>query len=89
MLIDTLGITDGKRGGIDETDPGAGTIATLQVGQQRQQHSGNEGDKAGIADQMRKVLGEMHLHMFGVIRFEGALVRLVKVDQNGHHLTGT
>jgi hypothetical protein len=38
---------------------------------------------------MRKFLAQMHLDMFRVIGFEGALVRLVKMHEHGHHLTGT
>lgn len=28
----------------------------------------------------------MHLNIFSVIRFERPIVRLVKMDENGHHL---
>ncbi len=47
MLTDALGITDFQRGGIDETDAGAGAIAALQVGQQRHQHPGMSATKRG------------------------------------------
>lgn len=89
MLTDPFGVTDLQGGGIDKTDPGAGSKSALPVGQQRNQHPGNERDKASVTDQVRKFCGQMHLHMFRIVRLEGAIVGLVKMHENGHHLAGT
>src|SRR5215470_2512468 len=35
---------------------------------------------------MRKFAGQMNLDMFRVIGFKGAIMRLVKVNENRHHL---
>src|SRR5579872_3196814 len=64
MLTNPPGITDLQGGGIDKTDASASAIAALQVGEQRNQRSWNERDKARIADQQRKFLGQMNLHIF-------------------------
>jgi hypothetical protein len=89
MLTDLFGITDFQGGGIDKTDPCAGSEAALQVGQERKQHTWNESDKASITDQMRKFFVQMHLNIFGVVCLERSIMRLLKMDENRHHLTWT
>ena len=87
MLTSPFGITDFQRSRINEADTGAGSKSALQIGQHRDQHAWNERHKAWITDQLRKFLRQMHLDMFRIVRFEGAIVRLVKMNQNGDHLT--
>src|SRR5579863_290750 len=89
MLTDPFGITDCQRSRVNEADAGAGSIATLQVGQQGNQHRRHESHKALITDQLRKFAVQMHLDMLGVIGLTGARVRLMKVNENRHHLTRT
>lgn|SRR5579875_1288 len=89
MLTDPLGITDCQGRRINEADAGAGSKAALEIGEHRNHHGGNERDKAWITHQMRKFLRQMHLNMFGVVRLEGSIVRLMKMNQNRHHLTWT
>src|SRR5581483_10904859 len=87
MLADPFGITDFQSSRVNETDARASSRAALQVGQQGNQHRRNESRKALIAHQMKEFAGQMNLNMFGVIGFKGAIVRLVKVHENRHHLT--
>ena len=87
MLTDAPGITDFQRGRVNEAEASARAISALQVGEHRYHDARNEGDKALITDQIRKFAGQMYLDMFGVIRLKGAIVGLMKMDQNGHHLT--
>jgi hypothetical protein len=41
----------------------------------------------GLPHQMGKFLREIHLDMFRVVGFKGPIVRLVKMNENRHHLT--
>jgi hypothetical protein len=87
MVTDPFGITDFQGGGSNQTDPCAGSKSALQVSEHRNHHAWKECDNALITHQARKFPAEMHLNLFGVIGFERAIVRWVKMDQNGHHLT--
>lgn len=87
MLADPFGVTDLQRSRVNEADARAGSIAALQVSEQGNQHPWHESNKALIAHQMRKFAAEMGLDMLDVVRLERAIVRLVKMDQNRHHLT--
>lgn len=89
VLADPFGITDFQRRRVDEADPGTRSIAGLQVGKQRKHHRRDECNEARITHQVRKFLPPMYLDMFRVVRFEGSIVRLVKMDQNRHHLAWT
>src|SRR5215831_763088 len=84
---DPFGITDLQRGRINEADACTSRKSALQVGKHRNQDAWNEGDKALITHQTGKFAGQMHLNMFGVIGFERPIVRLMKMDENRHHLT--
>src|SRR5215467_2789943 len=81
-----LGSQTRQRSRVNEADACASSIAALQVGKPRNQHRWNESHKARITDQMRKFAAQMNLDMFGVIGFKGARMRLVKVNENAHHL---
>jgi hypothetical protein len=87
MLTNPFGIADFIRSRINEADACTVSIADLQVGQQRNLDRGNQSHKTLIADQMRKFSAQMDLHLFSVIGFERAIVRLVKMNQNSHHFT--
>jgi hypothetical protein len=84
MLADPFRIAYFKGGRVNETDPCTRSITTLQICQQWEHHLWDERHKAGIAHQARKFAGQMNLDMFGVIGFEGTIVRLVKMDQDRH-----
>ena len=60
VLADPFGITDRKRGRIDEADACAGSIAGLQIGEHWHQHRWNKGHKPLITDQMRKLTRQMN-----------------------------
>lgn len=87
VSTDPFRIAHLQAGRVDETDPRAGSRAALQRSEQRNHHVRDQCDKASITHQARKFAGEMYLNMFGGIGFERPRVRLVKMDQNGHHLT--
>ena len=87
VRCDPFGITDLHRSRVNKADACASSIATLHIGEQGNQHRWNQGDKALITDQMRKFAGQMNLDMFSVIGFKGAIVRPMKMDENGHYLT--
>jgi hypothetical protein len=70
-----------------EADARAGPKSALQVRKHRNQHTWNESDKALITHQARKFTSEVNLDMLGVIRLEGPIMRLMKMDQNRYHLT--
>src|SRR5438045_8937724 len=89
ILADPFRMTNLQRGSINETYACAGPIAVLQVGQHRNQPRWNKSDEARITPQLRKFACEIHLNMFGIIGFERPRVRVVKMDQNGHHLAWT
>lgn len=87
LSTDPFGVTDLQRSRVDEADARAGSVAALQIGEHRNHHGWNERDQARIAHQVRKFLGQMHLDMLRVIGFKSTIVRLMKVNENGHHLT--
>ncbi len=66
-LGDPFGVTDVQRRRVNEADARACSRATLQGGEQGNQHRWDQGDTALILDQMRKFAGQMNLDMFGVL----------------------
>jgi len=88
VLADPFGVAHCQRRRVDEADACASPISALQIGQQGNHHLWDQGHKARVTEQTRKFAAEMHLDIVGVIRFEGSIVRLVKMNENGHHLTG-
>ena len=83
---DALGIAHVQRSRVDETDPCAGSVLTLQIGQHWNHHLRDQCHEARIAHQAWKFAGEVNLDVFGVIRFERSVMRLVKADENRHDL---
>ena len=77
----------GHRSRINEADARTRPISALQIGKPRDHYGWDQSHKARITDQMRKLADEMDLNVFGVIGFERPRVRLVKMDENRHHLT--
>ena len=61
-------------------------VSALQIGKHRHQHVWDQCHKAGIAHQMGKFTCEMNLHMFRRVGFERPIVRLMTMNENGHHL---
>src|SRR5579875_151038 len=88
VLRDAFGIAHFQRRRVNETDACTNAIAALQVGQHRDHHGGNQRYKAGITHQVQKFATQMYLHILRVIGFKRSIVRLVKVNQNGHHFAG-
>ncbi len=86
MLRNTPVVTHRQRGRVDETDAGTRPIATSQVGTQRHQYRRDEFDKARVADQLRELVSQIHLHILGVVGLEIAVSHLMKMDQKGHDL---
>lgn len=89
VRTDAFGITDGKRGRINEADACTGSIAALQIGEQWNRQAGDQSHKARITDQVWEFTSQMHLDRLRVIGFEVAIMRLVKMDENRHHLALT
>ena len=87
MGVDASVVADGKRGGVNEANACTLTQSRMQIGHQGHQHRGHQLDKARIAHQCWKLAAQMALHIFSVIGFERAIVRLVEQDENGHDLT--
>ena len=88
MGVDASVVTDGKGGGVDKADAATLTQLGMQIGHQRNQDSGHQLDKARVAHQDRKLTAQMTVDIFGIVGFEGAVVRLVEQDENGHDFTG-
>ena len=87
VLVDTPVITDGEGSGIHETDPGAAAQAGEQIGTQQPQHTWHELYEAPVANQMGKLPTQVYAHMLAVVGFEGAIVALMKVNEEGHDFT--
>ena len=84
MGVDASVVTDGKGGGVDKADAATLTQLGMQIGHQWNQHGGHQLDKARVAHQDRKLTAQMTVDIFGIVGFEGAVVRLVEQDENGH-----
>ena len=86
MLSNTPIVADCQRSGIDKGDNRTHAETGVQIDPQRHNRGREELDKARLADEGRKCTVEMLTHVFRIERFEGALVRLMKQYQDGHHL---
>ena len=86
VLTDSFGVTHYQRSRVDEADTRASSIPALHIGKPRNHHLRYQCYKARVTHQARKFAGEMHLNVLGVIGFERPLVRLVKMNEHGHHL---
>src|SRR5205823_6572904 len=88
MGVNTGVVADGKGSGVDEADAATLTQLCVQIGHQGHQHRGHQLDKTPIAHQGGKLAAQVTVDILGVVGFEGAIVRLVKQDQDGHDLAG-
>jgi hypothetical protein len=59
----------------------------MQIDTQRKERGREELDEACIADKRGKLAAEMQANLVGIECFEGAVMRLVKQNQNRHNLT--
>lgn len=89
VLVNASIIAHRHKGRIDETDPATLPKQVGQIAAQQSGHTRNELHEPPIAHQVRKLGAQMHLHMLGVVRLEGAVLTLVKMNQKGHHFTWT
>src|SRR4051794_34607578 len=87
VLGNPLIVTDGQSGRIQKGDAGATAHAIAQIGAQWHQNRWNEFDKARVTDQTRKFSLEMGHYFLRIKRFEIAIMRLVKQNQNRHDFT--
>lgn len=86
MLPDAPIVAYGNFGRIDKRDAGTRTQTAAQVDTQRNECRRETLHKARVADQMWKLSAQVGCDVLGVKGFEGAIVRLVKQDQDGHYL---
>src|SRR5213079_2742758 len=82
MGVNTGVVADGKGSGVDEADAATLTQLCVQIGHQGHQHRGHQLDKTPIAHQGGKLAAQVTVDILGVVGFEGAIVRLVKQDQD-------
>jgi len=86
MRMDATVVTHLQTGRVEKADATAGAKAVLEIGAQWQQDRGHPTDKAAVAHQLGKRSWPVHAHMIQVIVLEGAIVSLMKANQNRHHL---
>lgn len=86
MLPEAPVVAGCQRGRVHEAEGPTRSAACLQVGAQGYQHRRNQIDKAGVTDQCWKLGAQMDGDIRRVVRLEGAIVGLVEMDQDGHHL---
>jgi hypothetical protein len=72
-----------------EGDASAIAHAVAQISAQPDEHRGQELDKACVTDQARKLSAQALLNIVRVVRLEIAIMRLMKMDQNGHDFAHT
>ena len=89
MLPDTTVVADSDKGRIDEADAGAASKQAKQLSAQPRENAGHELDEARVTDQIGKLSTEMRLDVLRVKRFEGTVLALVKMDQQGHDFAVT
>src|SRR5688572_22839042 len=74
--------------GINEADAPTLPIAASQVSTKWDEHGGDEFYKTVVAHQVRKLVGQVHLHVLRVVGLEIPVAHLMKVNQDGHDLAG-
>ncbi len=85
MLLHASMMADCQARGVDKRDAVTGAKTGMQIDAQRDERGGKERDKARRADQARKLATQIDANVFAVEGCEGALVRLMEQDQDGHH----
>jgi hypothetical protein len=82
-------MTNPQSRGVDEADAAAGSHARLQITGQCRQGLRNALDKTVVAQQMRKLAGEVQTNVLEIKVLEIAVVRGMEEDQKGHDLAET
>ncbi len=85
MLLDPAVVTDDQGGRVHQAQPATAASTRIQVRTQRHEDGRHHADKARVTDQPWKLAPQMHGDILGVIGFEGSIMRLVEMDENGHH----
>jgi hypothetical protein len=86
VLTDTAIMTDSKCCGVNEGKTRAGAKARGQVRTQRDDDRGDQFHEALVAHQLRKLGPQVNRYIAQVIRFEIAVVSLVKMDYDRQYL---
>lgn len=89
MLPNAAIMTDGQGWGVDERQAATDPLAGLSRGAERHQDRRNQADKAWGTDQSGELATQVNGDILGVIGFEGAVMRLVEMDENRHHVALT
>src|SRR5450432_3466862 len=81
-------VADGPRRRVDQAD--AGTLAELAVqgDGQRHEHAWQQRDEAALAHQLRELAAQAPPYVLGVVRLEGAGVRLLEADHDRPQVAG-
>jgi len=85
MVVDAAVVTDHQFGRIDKREAVTRPSTGLQVCRQWRQDGRDELHEAIVTDQPRKVPAQGRQNVPSVERLEVAIVRLMKVDQDGHN----
>ena len=87
MAADAAIVTNLDGSSIHEGDPGAWTATAQQVDRQRHKRSAHQAHKPSVAHQVGELALQVFTDILVVIGFEGAIVRLMKMNNDGHDLT--
>jgi hypothetical protein len=87
VLGDTSVVADPQRSGVNQANPSTRTATGIQVSTQQDQHTRYQGDKTGIANQVREFSLQLDVNVLQVVGFEVTVTRLMKMDENSHDFT--
>jgi len=88
MLVDPRRMADSEGGRIDEADACAWPTLDVQVDGQGHEEAWHQVDKAGIADQLWKLVAQMDLDVLAIEPLERPIARLLKENEDGQDLAG-
>ena len=86
MLVDPRRMADSEGGRIDEADACAWPTLDVQVDGQGHEEAWHQVDKAGIADQLWKLVAQMDLDVLAIEPLERPIARLLKENEDGQDL---
>ena len=89
MIMDAMVITHYQGSGVDEGDPMTASVQALQVSTQWPENRRHQDPKSFVADQFRELTSQVLTDVICVIGFEVSIVRLMKMNQDRHHLADT
>jgi hypothetical protein len=78
VLADARVLADRPGGGVAEADPGASTELRMQIDDEGSQHSRQQCDEAGVADQRGERAAQLLLDVLNVECLEGPIARLLQ-----------